>query len=52
MSDKITDNIFYCICAFCKKTVAELFNEGFLYESLDKQFIVLNEPADLLMHIE
>ncbi len=29
----------------------KLSNEGFLYENLDRQFIVLNQPADLLMHL-
>ncbi len=30
----------------------KLSNEGFLYENLDKQYIVLNQPADLLIHLE
>ncbi len=30
----------------------KLSDEGFLYENLDKQFVVLNQPADLLLHIE
>ncbi len=30
----------------------KLAGEGFLYESLDKQFVVLNEPGDLLLHLE
>jgi len=30
----------------------KLSNEGFLYENLEKQFIVLNKPVDLLLHIE
>jgi uncharacterized protein (TIGR00730 family) len=30
----------------------KLAKEGFLYENLEKQFIVLNEPADILMHIK
>ena len=30
----------------------KLSNEGFLYENLDRQFIVLNQPADLLIHLE
>jgi uncharacterized protein (TIGR00730 family) len=30
----------------------KLSNEDFLYGNLDQQYIVLNQPADLLIHIE
>ncbi|HVE61151.1 MAG TPA: TIGR00730 family Rossman fold protein [Chitinophagaceae bacterium] len=30
----------------------KLASEGFLYEDLDKQFIVLDKPEDLLMHLD
>ncbi len=30
----------------------KISSEGFLYENLDRQYIVLDRPADLLLHLE